>query len=72
MISATMLDELKDDELRVVIEESQGLLKRRDEDRKAKANRQVRSSWARNESSGTGFCKASVLQAPQSGPPPSG
>jgi hypothetical protein len=46
MISTTMLDELKDDELRVVIEESQGLLKRRDEDRKAKAIENARTLLA--------------------------
>ncbi len=46
MISTSMLDELKDDELRVVIEESQGLLKRRDEDRKAKAIENARSLLA--------------------------
>jgi hypothetical protein len=37
MINTTMLDALPDDELRGVIEQSQLLLKKRDEDRKAKA-----------------------------------
>jgi DNA-binding protein H-NS len=46
MISTSMLDELKDDELRVVIEESQGLLKRRDEGRKAKAIENARTLLA--------------------------
>ena len=32
-----MLNELQDDELRTVIEQSQSLLKQRDEERKAKA-----------------------------------
>lgn len=37
MINRITLDALPDDELRGVIEQSQGLLKQRDEDRKAKA-----------------------------------
>jgi DNA-binding protein H-NS len=46
MISNSMLDALQDDELRVVIEQSQGLLKKRDEDRKAKAIEQARATLA--------------------------
>jgi DNA-binding protein H-NS len=41
-----MLDALQDDELRVVIEQSQGLLKKRDEDRKVKAIEQARATLA--------------------------
>lgn len=37
MINIATLDALPDDELRVVIEQSQGLLRKRDEERKAKA-----------------------------------
>ena len=46
MISNSMLDALQDDELRVVIEQSHGLLKKRDEDRKAKAIEQARATLA--------------------------
>ena len=37
MISLSTLDELQDAELRTVIEQSEGLLRQRDEERKAKA-----------------------------------
>ena len=46
MISVSMLDELRDDELRAVIEQSQGLLRRRDEERKAKALSEARALLA--------------------------
>jgi DNA-binding protein H-NS len=43
MISPSMLDALQDGELRTVIEQCEGLLKQRDEDRKAKAMEQARA-----------------------------
>ena len=46
MISPSMLDALQDEELRTVIEQSEGLLKKRDEDRKAKAIEQARATLA--------------------------
>ena len=46
MISMNILNELQDDELRAVIEQSQGLLKRRDEERKAKALSEARAVLA--------------------------
>lgn len=46
MISLSMLGALQDAELRVVIEQSQGLLKQRDEERKAKALNDARAVLA--------------------------
>ena len=46
MISNSTLNDLQDDELRTVIEQSQGLLKQRDEDRKAKALNDARALLA--------------------------
>lgn len=46
MISNSMLDALQDDELQTVIEQSQGLLKKRDDERKAKAIEVARATLA--------------------------
>jgi|ERR1022692_1745329 DNA-binding protein H-NS len=46
MIKLDILNDLKDDELKGVIEHSQALLKQRDDDRKAKALEQVRTLLA--------------------------
>jgi DNA-binding protein H-NS len=46
MISLSMLDALQDADLRTVIEQSEGLLKRRDGERKAKALEDARSILA--------------------------
>ena len=46
MIKLDTLNELQDDELRTAIEHAQGLLKQRDEDRKAKAMEQARATLA--------------------------
>ena len=46
MITSSMLDALQDDELRVVIEQSQELLKQRDDERKAKALSDARAMLA--------------------------
>jgi DNA-binding protein H-NS len=43
MISQSILGALQDDELRVVIEQSEGLLKQRDEERKSKALNDARA-----------------------------
>ena len=45
-ISLATLSELQDAELRTVIEQSQGLLKQRDEDQKSKAIEQARATLA--------------------------
>jgi DNA-binding protein H-NS len=47
MIGNTTLNDLQDVELRTVIEQCEGLLKQRDEDRKAKAMDQARSLQAK-------------------------
>ena len=46
MISNTTLSELQDDELRSIVNLAQGLLKQRDEDRKAKALNDARALLA--------------------------
>jgi H-NS histone family len=46
MIKLDSLNELKDDELRLAIDHAQGLLKQRDDDRKAKALNDARSILA--------------------------
>lgn len=46
MIKLDTLNELQDDELRIAIEYAQGLLKQRDEDRKAKALNDARALLA--------------------------
>jgi DNA-binding protein H-NS len=46
MISLSTLNDLQDAELRMVIEQSEGLLKQRDEERKAKAIEQARATLA--------------------------
>jgi hypothetical protein len=46
MISLAMLNELQDGELQTVIEQSQGLLSKRDEERKARAMETARSTLA--------------------------
>lgn len=47
MISPSMLDGLQDGELRAVIEQCEGVLKQRDEDRKAKALEDARAIEAK-------------------------
>lgn len=46
MISLSTLNDLQDAELRTVIEQSQGLLKKRDEERKAEAIERARATLA--------------------------
>jgi len=46
MINVATLNGLQDDELRTVIEQSNGILKQRDEDRKSKALEQARATLA--------------------------
>ena len=46
MISNATLNELQDDELRAVMSQAEGLLKKRDEDRKAKAMEQAKATLA--------------------------
>src|SRR5258708_5183887 len=46
MITVATLDALQDDELRTTIEQAGGLLKRRDEERKAKAISDARATLA--------------------------
>jgi DNA-binding protein H-NS len=67
MISNSTLNDLQDDELRTVIEQSQGLLKQRDEDRKAKALNDARALLASVGLNGKGKSKTGKAPAYHSG-----